>query len=370
MTFRILFIAAIALAGGVLRPLQAVDPPITPGEYGDLMRRLSEPEGYFDTDNFISNEAGYLRVLPALRRLGVRGGAYVGVGPDQNYSYIAELEPRLAVIVDIRRQNTLQHLYFKALFERSPTRLDYLERLFGRPLRRPPGRAGSTAIADLLARVDAAARDTSFAERKLAEARETIRSWKLELSDADLRAIDYVACAFFDAGPDLKFTSFNRGPRSQYPSLRQLLEETDGAGVAANYLASDLRFERIRKLHRENRILPIVGDFAGPQAFARVARELGRRGLQVRCLYTSNVEFYLFRDDRWGAWIRNLRLLPLASDALVIRAYANMWQPHPAQIPGYYMTTVLQPLGGFLANEAAGRNESYWDVVARDCILK
>ena len=368
MTLRILLAAAIVWSSTALRPLEGTDPAITTAELGELMTSLSEPEGYFDTDNFISNEAAYLRVLPALHRLGGHGGAYVGVGPDQNYSYIAELDPRLAVIVDIRRQNSLQHLYFKALFERSATRGEYLQRLFGRRLEPAAGRP---SIPDLLDRIEASPRDPDFSARKLAEARETIRAWKLPLSAADLRAIDYVACAFFDGGPGLKFTSFNRGPRSHHPTLRQLLEETDGAGRRANYLADDVRFERVRRLHAQNRIVPVVGDFAGPQAFARVARELRRRGLEVRCFYASNVEFYLFGDARWGHYIRNLRLLPLARDATIIRSYASMWQqPHPAQVPGYYMTTVLQPFGAFLANEGAGRNATYWDIVARDCILK
>ena len=97
---------------------RTLDPPIGLKEFGQLLNSLSEPEGYFDSDNFVSNEAAYLRVFPALKRLGVRGGVYVGVGPDQNYSYIADIQPRLAIIIDIRRQNALQHLYYKAFWRR------------------------------------------------------------------------------------------------------------------------------------------------------------------------------------------------------------------------------------------------------------
>ncbi len=129
-------VVLLAAAPTLYSPARAVNPPIGLRQFGELIQDLSEPEGYFDSDNFVSNEAAYLRVLPALRRLGIRGGAYIGVGPDQNYSYIAEIDPDLAFIIDIRRQNLLQHLYYKTLFELSADRAEYVERLFGRPIAR------------------------------------------------------------------------------------------------------------------------------------------------------------------------------------------------------------------------------------------
>ena len=72
--------------------------------------------------------------------------AYVGVGPDQNFTYIAALKPRIAFIVDIRRQNMLLHLMYKALIEMSPTREEFLSRLFSRPMpgAAAPRRLGAT----------------------------------------------------------------------------------------------------------------------------------------------------------------------------------------------------------------------------------
>ena len=64
--------------------------------FAALIERLSEPGGYFDTDNLISNETSYLHVIGTLRELGVSGGAYIGVGPDQNFSYIAAIRPSIA----------------------------------------------------------------------------------------------------------------------------------------------------------------------------------------------------------------------------------------------------------------------------------
>src|SRR5687767_15063079 len=111
-------------------------PPLAANSFGAEIARLSEPEGAFDTDNLISNERSYLEVIPTLVAGGVSGGAYIGVGPDQNFSYIARIRPSVAYILDVRRDNLLLHLLFKALFARAPTRVAYLCLLTGRA---PPG---------------------------------------------------------------------------------------------------------------------------------------------------------------------------------------------------------------------------------------
>src|SRR5262245_14575437 len=67
--------------------------------FGALVARLSEPGGHFDSDNLISNETSYQHVIGKLRELGVRGGVYVGVGPDQNFTYMAKIRPRAAIMI-------------------------------------------------------------------------------------------------------------------------------------------------------------------------------------------------------------------------------------------------------------------------------
>ena len=361
---------AIVMSGSLCAPLdvQKQDHIISLPEFGRLMASLSEPEGYFDSDNFVSNEAAYLSVLPSLKRLGVHGGVYLGVGPDQNFSYIAAVQPALAVIIDIRRQNTLQHLYYKALFQLSTNRTEYLERLFGRPLNREARQPVANGISDLLERIARAPENAQFAARKVDEAVRVIHSWDLGLGAEDFASIRYVAKAFIDGGPDLKFTSYSRAPRPHHPSYRQLLAGTDSNGVQANFLAQDDRFQVVKRLQAENRILPIVGDLGGSMALPRTAAELRRRHLEVTCIYTSNVEFYLFGSERWAAYVRNIRALPAANEAYIIRSYANMWRPHPVQITGSYMTTLLQSVRSFLMNESAGLDETYWDLVTRSYV--
>ena len=132
---RFLFIATLALVGRAQAQggVRAGDTT-----FAGAVARLSEPGGYFDSDNLISNETSYLHVMTRLDALEVRGGAYIGVGPDQNYSYLAAIRPTVAYMLDIRRDNALQHLLYKALFARSNTRIEYLCHWLGR--RVPPAR--------------------------------------------------------------------------------------------------------------------------------------------------------------------------------------------------------------------------------------
>ena len=108
--------------------------PTADSTFARLIRDLSEPGGYFDTDNLISNETSYLHAVSGLESLQIEGGAYIGVGPSQNFSYIAAIRPSVAFIVDIRRDNLLQHLFFKSLFLLSDTRAEYLALWLGKPV--------------------------------------------------------------------------------------------------------------------------------------------------------------------------------------------------------------------------------------------
>src|SRR5881628_905390 len=118
------------------RAAAAPDLQISTEQFARYTEQWSEPEGYFDSDNFISNETSYLHVIDQLRERVKPGGVYIGVGPDQNFSYIAHTRPMLAIITDIRRQNMLEHLWFKALFAMTANRVEYLSHLVSR---KPPG---------------------------------------------------------------------------------------------------------------------------------------------------------------------------------------------------------------------------------------
>ena len=111
--------------------------PISAGEFSRIIQQFSEEGGYFQSDNFTSNETAYLHIVTRLKEVGVSEGAYVGVGPEQNFTYIAKIRPSIAFIVDIRRQAMIQHLMYKAIFHHAETRAQFLAWLFSEPI---PGR--------------------------------------------------------------------------------------------------------------------------------------------------------------------------------------------------------------------------------------
>src|SRR6267142_1215264 len=122
----VLLLGAIVLPWPQQQPRAATDVQVSIEQFGKYIDEWSEPEGYFDSDNFISNETSYLHVIEDLHSRVRPGGIYLGVGPDQNFSYIVHTRPTLAIITDIRRQNMLEHLLFKALFGMSSNRAEYL----------------------------------------------------------------------------------------------------------------------------------------------------------------------------------------------------------------------------------------------------
>src|SRR3954463_10775153 len=110
-------VLAFFLFLGVGRSAQELPIHLTDQEFWKLVTDFSEEDGYFLSDNFVSNERTFQHILSSLKRDRQSNGAYLGVGPDQNFTYIVALKPRIAFIFDIRRQNLVQHLMYKALFE-------------------------------------------------------------------------------------------------------------------------------------------------------------------------------------------------------------------------------------------------------------
>jgi hypothetical protein len=300
-----------------------------------------------------------------LRRLGVRGGAYIGVGPDQSFSYIAEIRPEVAFIIDIRRDNLLHHLLFKALFANARNRLEYLCMLFGREPPDDVDRWTDGDIDDIVEYLDVMPAEPSIFEDVHGRIRTTIASFGVPLDSADYATIRRFHETFHRAGLDLRFTSRGRSTRSYYPTYRMLLLETDLEGNRASYLADEERFRTVQRLEADNLIIPVVGDLAGDHALAAVGREIERRGLVVSALYTSNVEYYLMLDrsfDRFAATVASH--LPRAANSVIIRSYFGRGWPHPQNVRGYYATQLVERMETFAAQQAAGGYASYADLVS------
>ncbi|MBO0722247.1 MAG: hypothetical protein J2P41_15585, partial [Blastocatellia bacterium] len=266
-------------------------------EFSRLNREFSEEGGYFRSDNLTSNETPYLHVVDKLRELGARGGAYLGVGPEQNFTYIAKIRPRIAFIIDIRRQAIIQHLMYKAVFQLSPTRAQFLSRLLSRPMP-PPQKEKAAAIDvsanapinELLDYFSSAPGDDHLYAANLAAIRKAIKDdYQVTLSEEDQKSLDYVYRSFRTEGLDISFRM--DGSRGGYfPSLRELIVQTDLNGKPGNFLTTADDYDFVRGMHMKNLIIPVVGDFAGKKAIASVGDYLRKNGYTVTAFYTSNVE--------------------------------------------------------------------------------
>lgn len=338
-------------------------PQVREPSLAQLNARLSEQGGYFDSDNLISNESSYLHALDDLRTSGVRGGAYIGVGPDQSFSYIAEIRPAIAFMIDIRRDNMLQHLLFRSLFLRSRNRMEYLAGLIGARLHGDVRQWTDQPIDELLAVLDTAARPvaelTRVSEQVIADA----RSSGIPLTEPDFATIRRFHRQFHQFGLSIRYASKGRPIRLSYPTLRQLILETDRAGQLGSYLATEDRWRTIQAMQRADRLVLVTGDLAGAHALRAIGDYLRSRGLQVSAFYTSNVEQYLFQFGTFENFAANAATLPFADNAVIIRSFFMRSRPHVHAVPGYHSVQLVQPASQFLERVRADGYASYFDLV-------
>ena len=341
-------------------------------EFARLVQEFSEEGGYFRSDNFTSNETSYLHVADRLGELGGKGGAYVGVGPEQNFTYIAKIRPEIAFIVDIRRQAVLQHLMYKAIFQFSANRVEFLSALLSRPA--DPGWGGKNpGIEKVLDHFAVAPPSEALYQQNLSRIVNTIlRQFRVVLSGQDRERLEYVCRAFRDGGTEIAFGpggfSGSGGAWGRFPSLKDLVLQPDQHGRFGNFLASEGDFRFVRDLQMRNRIIPVVGDFAGGRALAAVAGYLRDRGYRVRAFYTSNVEQFLFQGGKFPAFAENVRRLPVDDQSVIIRAVSRRVPNHPAYMAGHRTATILQRIPVFLKDYDAGAFTDYTALVTTDFI--
>lgn len=333
-----------------------------------LVSDISEPNGFFRSDNFLSNEVEYQWVIPTLTSTIGTGGVYLGVGPEQNFTYIVALRPKLAFIVDIRRGNLHEHLLYKAFIEMSADRAEFLSRLFAR--KRSVDLPPSADIEQLMAAYQHQAASPELFNRNLRAARDwLVTHHSFALSDEDLRGLEYVYKAFYDGGPDLNYSFPNGGSfrGGNFPTYADLMTETDGRGGNRSYLASEDQFRTLSELEKNNAIVPVVGNFAGPKALRAVGAYLRQHNAKVSAFYTSNVEMYLFQQgDDWKKFYGNVATLPVTRKSTFIRSVSNRGLRFQFRngASGARASTRLNPIADLIRAYHAGRISGYYDVIA------
>lgn len=342
--------------------------------YARLVARLSEAGGFFDSDNLVSNETSYLHVLPAFRAQGVKGGAYLGVGPEQNFSYLAEIQPEIAILIDIRRDNMLLHLLFKAMFETADNRIQYLCLLYGRPAPPEPSKWNDRPLEEVLLYLDVTPGDSVIHAVNHAALMQRVLRFGVPISDTDRQTLRRFHNEFVLAGLNLKYTSLGRPSRPGYPSQRDLYTATDMGGQSVSYLSSEARFRVVRDMERADRVVPVVGDLSGPTAMKAIGGYLRERGLSVSAFYVSNVEMYLFRQGNFPRYAENVRALPSLPAAVIVRSsFGRGWRggepgPLPQPLPGHLSVQLMQTFTSFLGLTTRPDSVGYWDILTNSTV--
>lgn len=295
---------------------------LSDAEFWKLSADLSEPGGYFQSDNILSNEIGFQTIIPALQTI-VKPGVYMGVGPEQNFTYIAALKPKMAIITDIRRGNLHLHLMYKALFEMSADRAEFVGLLFSK--KRPESLAASAPIDEIFAKYNATPTSEALYndtwKRIVDHLTKAPHSFPLDKFDID--GIKFVFDHFYTYGPSITYSSATGGGGRNMSNYEQLMRTNDGTvngGTAKqqSYLATDEAFKFMQSLETRNLLVPVVGNFAGPKALRAVGSYIRERGETVMAFYLSNVEDYLPMDGTWQKFCNNVASLPLAASSTFI----------------------------------------------------
>jgi len=364
-----LLAAFIVAVGAVAAPMaarlaaQGLPARLTDTEFWQLSASMSEPNGYFRSDNLLSNETGYQYVIPELLKTTRPGGVYLGVAPEQNFTYIVALHPAMAFIVDIRRGNLLEHLMYKALIELSPDRATYLSRLFSR--RRPAGLDTASTAAALFASIDTVPRDSALYRQTLAAIDDHLtHDHGFPLDQEDLQGLAGIFNAFFEAGPEISYSFPNqgygyRGGRGM-PNYYDLMIQNDGTGLDRSYLATETNYRTLRDFESKNLLVPVVGNFGGPKALRAVGQYIRDHHAIVMAFYTSNVEQYLWQDGIAAQFYDNVATLPIDSTSTFIRSAGGGFRGSGG---GFRLGSLLSPMQAFIDDFKHGKIQSYFDVI-------
>jgi hypothetical protein len=312
--------ACLCLAIIPSRAADTLPAELSDATYWKMISDFSEPDGPFMYQVVTSNETAYQMVLPELTKSIAPAGGYFGVGPEQNFTYIAALRPKIAFIIDVRRDMMLEHLMYKAVFEMSKERADFVGNLFSR--KRPAELTEGSSVEAIFKAYASIKADTELAEHHLADILARLKTaHKFALSENDEKRIRAIYMLFFREGVVSFFSSI------ESPGYTYLMTATDLNGKNWSFLASNENYDRVRAMQEKNLIVPLVGDFAGPKAIRMAGQYLRDHGAVVKVFYTSNVEDYI--QHVWSDFTRNVASLPLDEASVFVRTSlrANGFRP-------------------------------------------
>ena len=327
---------------------------LTDQEFWRLTVDLSEPNGAFRSENLLSNEMAFAALLPEVLAKGKPGGVYMGVGPEQNFTYIAALKPKMAFITDIRRGNLHVLLMYKAIFEMSKDRAQFISLLFTKA--RPSTLTATSSIAEIM---DTYWETPSGDEKAYTANLDAIlnhltKTHTIPLDAEDRDGVSRSYRAFYAYGPAMDYsatTALNvQGGGGRAATYRDLMKQTDENGKPLTYLGSESSFGIVKDLFSKNLIVPLVGNFSGPKTIRAIGDYVRGKGATVSAFYLSSVEPYLRRDGSQPIFCANAATLPITESSIFIRTGAgasnSAMVPAGARIGSYQNGAVGPMLNG------------------------
>ena len=206
-----------------------------------------------------------------------RGGLYIGVGTDQNYTMAAWARPELMILMDFDQVIVDLHAIYRLAFLAAADADDFYA-LWTQKDPRMPGL------------IDAEWTDPGLRKRYR-------KAWRLGRQHVERRL------------------------RLQ----RRLMSK---AGVSW-FLADEVQFRWLADMYRAGRIIALRGDLTGELTVRDIAAAARDLGVPVRVLYVSNAESYF--PVYPPSYRRNMAELPMDERSMVLRTYATMpaWSPDP-----------------------------------------
>lgn len=297
----------------------------------------AEPASTYNLDCFVTSEVGHNDLLTRCRPVR-QGGAYLGVGPCQNFSYIGALRPACALIVDARIDNLIEHLIFKLVFERARTPAQYLAVLCSRllPADVPPDPGA------LLPAFDRAPAPAGlFEDNWRVLCRDLADRWSMP--PALMGRAERIYREFHRRGLSITSVSDELLANLDYiPDLRTVIASTSYTGESLHFLTDAERYDYVRELQLSDRIIPLLGNIADPPTIHAANGLLAELSERVSTVYLSNMEEFLLHryeigfagiasrpnptgalSGEWGVaydrLVDALRLLDTTDECLLIR---------------------------------------------------
>jgi len=217
----------------------------------------------------------------------------------------------------------MQHLMFKAIFELSNDRADFISMLFSKA--RPQALNASTPIRTIWDAYWPVPSDSAMAVKNYALIVDHLtRKHRFTLNAEESAQLLSVFNAFYWFGPTISTRGQpgGRGGGNSVTFADLTAYAADDAGQPQSFLSTEENYAYVKALHEKNLIVPVSGDFGGPKAIRAIGAYLRDRGGVVSAFYVSNVEQYLFQDGKARLFYDNVATLPVTEKSVFIRPYS------------------------------------------------